>query len=93
MIVADINRWNYTEAIDRFLRGRRRADIVVVHASPPCTEFSRALTTRQRDLRAGSRNAKSALRIIDYVDPTFWILENPATGLLKDMPFMRKRLG
>ena len=89
-VVADINRWGYEAAIDDFLRGRRSGDIVVVHASPPCTEFSRALTTRPRDLRAGMRNVKRALKIIGYVEPDFWFLENPATGLLKDQPYMRR---
>ena len=89
-IVADINRWDFEAAIGEFLRGKRRADVVVVHASPPCTEFSRALTTRPRDLRAGNRNVKRALLIIDFVDPDFWFLENPATGLLKDQPCMRR---
>lgn len=89
-VVADINRWDFEAAIGEFLRGKRRADVVVVHASPPCTEFSRALTTRPRDLRAGTRNVKRALQIIDFVDPDFWFLENPATGLLKDQPCMRR---
>lgn len=89
-VVADINRWDFGTAIDEFLRGRRSRDVVVVHASPPCTEFSIALTTRPRDLRAGTRNVKRALKIIDYVDPDFWFLENPATGLLKDQPCMRR---
>ena len=49
-----------------------------------------ALTTRPRDLRGGSRNVRAVLKIIYYVEPSFWFLENPATGLLKDQPFMRK---
>ncbi len=89
-ICADINTWQYRTSIDKFLRFRRKKDLVVVHASPPCTEFSIALTTRPRDLVAGSRSVKRALKIIAYVEPDFWFVENPATGLLKDQPFMQK---
>ncbi len=89
-VCADINRWDCKSALDTFLADRTRSDVVVVHASPPCTEFSIALTTRPRNLRAGSKNVKTALRIIDYAAPSFWIIENPATGHLKDQPFMRK---
>ena len=89
-ICADINIWQYRKSIDEFLRFRRNKDMVVVHASPPCTEFSTALTTRPRNLVAGSKNVKRALKIIAYVEPDFWFLENPSTGLLKDQPFMQK---
>ena len=88
-VVVDIGRWSYEDDIAEFLRGRRASDILAVHASPPCTEFSRALTTRPRDLKAGSRNVKAALRIIRHVDPDFWIVENPV-GLLKDQSFMQR---
>ena len=89
-VCADINRWDCKSALDTFLADRTRSDVVVVHASPPCTEFSIALTTRPRNLRAGSKNVKTALQIIDCAAPSFWIIENPATGHLKDLPFMRK---
>ncbi len=84
------SEWDYKSAVDDFLRPRRQKDVVVVHASPPCTEFSVALTTRPRNLRAGAKNVKRALAIIGYADPTFWFLESPATGLLEDQPFVRK---
>ena len=88
-VVADIVTWRYKGAIDEFLQDRRASDIVAIHASPPCTEFSRALTTRPRDLKAGSRNVKAAFRIIHHVRPDFWTLENPV-GLLKEQPFMKR---
>ena len=89
-IVADISTWKYKGPIDEFLNSRRTSDdVVAVHASPPCTEFSRALTTRPRNLKAGSRNVKAAFRIIKYVDPDVWTLENPV-GLLKEQPFMKR---
>ena len=52
-------------------------------ASPVCTEYSRALTTRPRRLLDGDALVLSALEIILHFDPLMWIVENPATGLLK----------
>ena len=90
-VCVDMNRWDFRRELDFFLGGRRPSDVVVVHASPPCKMYSRARTTGgPRDLRGASKNVRSALKIIGYANPTFWTLENPATGLLKDMPFMRK---
>ena len=63
-----------------------------VHASPPCTEFSRALTTRPRDLVVGLRTAERALEIIAALQPNTYTIENPGSGLLpqqrqfKDLP-------
>ena len=53
-----------------------------VWSSPPCTEFSRALTSRPRDLDAGLRIARRTLQLIHQVQPKVWFIENPATGLL-----------
>ena len=87
-VLTDINKWNYKLGIEHFPKGRRRGDIVAIHASPPCTAFSRVNTTGVRDIEGGSRNVKKALKIIKYVRPDIWTLENPV-GLLKDQPFMR----
>lgn len=65
-------------------------------ANPPCTHFSIARTTAKtpRDLEEGMRLVKECLRIVwecqDKIRPEnkrtsplkFWVLENPATGLL-----------
>jgi hypothetical protein len=60
-----------------------------VHASPPCTHFSRARTTGgPRDLETADSFVLKALQIIEYVAPTFWCLENPETGLLKTRSYM-----
>lgn len=88
-VAADINTWRFKETLNAFLLQKLPSDLVAVHASPPCTEFSRALTTRCRDLQKGSENVKSALRIIKFVQPDIWFIENPV-GLLKDQPFMQK---
>ena len=88
-IAHDINTWNYKSDIANFLSDSRKNDYIVVWASPPCTAFSFANTTGKRDLKGGSRNVKTALRIIRHVRPKFWFMENPV-GLLKEMPFMQK---
>ena len=63
----------------------------MVWASPVCTEYSCALTTRPRRLLEGDALALSALEIIAHFDPLMWVIENPATGLLKTRPFMGGR--
>ena len=61
----------------------------MVWASPVCTEYSRALTTRPRRLLEDAL-VLSALEIIAHFDPLMWVIENPATGLLKTRPFMER---
>ena len=60
-----------------------------VWASPPCTEFSIALTNRPRRLDEGLRIAGRCLDIIEhYLDRNprmAWFLENPGTGYLPKM--------
>ena len=58
----------------------------MVWASPVCTEYSRALTTRPRRFLEGDALVLSALEIIARFDPLMWVIENPATGLLKTCP-------
>ena len=57
-----------------------------IWASPPCTHFSRARTTARepRNLEQADELARCAIRIIDALQPSFWYIENPQTGLLKD---------
>ena len=61
----------------------------MIACCPPCTEFSRALTTRPRRLEAADRLVQAALEIIDYLQPTFWFLENPRYGELRDRVYMK----
>ena len=77
-ILCDIRSWDYTTFAGHF---------DMVWASPVCTEYSHALTTRPRRLLA---LVLSALEIIAHFDPLMWIVENPATGLLKTRPFMER---
>ena len=62
----------------------------MVWASPVCTEYSRALTMRPRRLEERATRWCSALEIMEHFDPLMWVIENPATGLLKTRPFMER---
>ena len=55
----------------------------------PCTEFSRALTTRPRNLDLAARVAQKALEIIRYFQPAHWWIEIPRYGLLPSRPYMQ----
>ena len=61
----------------------------MVWSSPVCTEYSRALSRRPRDLAAGDRLVLRTLEIIGALRPRFWAMENPQTGLLKTRAFMQ----
>jgi len=54
----------------------------VIWFSPPCTEFSRALTTRPRQLEPALAIVRKCLELLEQLKPRFWFIENPATGLL-----------
>jgi hypothetical protein len=81
-IIADIGNWECW----RFFQ---RGEFDVVGCCPPCTEYSRAMTTRARDFPSADRLVKAALGIIDYLQPQFWFLENPAKGELRNRDFMQ----
>jgi len=92
----DIRAWDYKDAIDAFLPARpARADVVWIHASPPCNEYSFAKTSHVRDLALADSLVKRALKIIRFAvarsSPSahFWTVENPV-GLLHTRPFMQK---
>lgn len=57
-----------------------------VIANPVCTEFSIACRgfRKENDYKKGMFLVNHCLRIIKECNPTFWVLENPATGHLKD---------
>jgi site-specific DNA-cytosine methylase len=54
-------------------------------ANPPCTHFSSVRTSAKipRNEEEGLRLVRECQRIIEEASPTFWVIENPATGLLK----------
>lgn len=60
-------------------------DVYGVIANPVCTEFSIAQGFHKRGNHArGLDMVKHCLRIIEECSPVFWVLENPASGKLKD---------
>jgi len=81
-IQVDVLDWDYRSCFNP-------GDFHTVVASPPCTEFSTALTTRARELDKADLLAKKALEIIDYLQPSVWWLENPRNGLLKTREYMQ----
>jgi len=53
-------------------------------ANPPCTEFSTAGDFRDvKDLEKGMFLVNHCMRIIKEANPHFWVIENPAKGVLK----------
>ena len=74
--------------------------IDVVWASPPCTYFSVASigkhwnkdhTPKSSEALFGLKVIKKTIEIIDYLGPTYWIIENPRGKLrkleiVKDLP-------
>ena len=83
-ILADVATWDFESA---FPPGH----FDYIHLSPPCTEFSRALTSRPRRLEEGDILAKRSLEILSYFQPRWWTLENPV-GLLQTRPYMQELL-
>ena len=56
-----------------------------VIANPVCTEFSTARSNgKARDIDAGMFLVNHCLRIIDECRPDWWVIENPATGALRE---------
>lgn len=60
-------------------------DVYGIIANPVCTEFSTARSTgRARNPEKGMEIVRECQRIIAECSPVFWVIENPATGRLKD---------
>ena len=81
-IVVDVTVWQYWKCF-------RPLFFDVIASSPPCTEYSRALMSRPRNLAAADKIVLAALEIIEYFQPTFWFMENPQRGLLIDRDFRK----
>ncbi len=78
--MCDILDWDYEQYPPKYFD--------VLWASPPCSEYSRALTTRPRDIEAANIIVQRTLDILEYFEPRFWMIENPQSGLLKDQTIM-----
>lgn len=60
-------------------------DVYGVFANPVCLEFSTARADgKARNPEKGMELVKECQRIISECDPVFWVIENPATGALKE---------
>ena len=60
-------------------------DVYGIIANPVCTELSTARSDgKARNPEEGMRLVKECQRIISECNPTFWVIENPATGVLKN---------
>lgn len=60
-------------------------DVYGIIANPVCTEFSTARSNgKARNPEEGMKLVKECQRIISECNPTFWVIENPAKGVLKD---------
>lgn len=56
-----------------------------VIANPVCTELSTARSNgKARNPEEGMRLVKECQRIISQCNPVFWVIENPAKGVLKN---------
>ena len=82
-IRTDIMDWDY--------RTYEPGHFDVIWSSPPCTEYSRAKSVGIRKIAEANQVVQRTLDIIDYLKPTYWFLENPQTGLLKEQPMMQDR--
>ena len=78
-IRTDILDWNYTLPPNSF---------DAIWASPPCTEYSVAKTVGLRKMDEANAVVQRTIEIIRYFNPTYWMMENPQTGLLKHQLFM-----
>ena len=60
-------------------------DVHGIIANPVCTEFSTARSNgKARNPEKGMELVRECQRIIAEANPHFWVIENPATGRLKD---------
>jgi hypothetical protein len=60
-------------------------DVYGIIANPVCTEFSIARGfDKEGDYEKGMFLVKECQRIIAECNPVFWVIENPATGRLKE---------
>ena len=82
-IQCDILQWDYTTY--------KLGYFDAIHASPPCTQYSicRTCAKTPRNLEYVDALVSRTLDIIQYLQPTVWLIENPYTGLMKDRPVMQ----
>ena len=60
------------------------ANVHGIIANPVCTDFSTANHSKESDTVRGMFLVNHCLRIIKQANPKWWVMENPATGTLKN---------
>ena len=81
-INSDILEWNFKDYEVGYFD--------FIWASPPCTEYSIAKTTGIRQIDEANKIVLKTIEIIEYLQPKYFVIENPQTGLLKKQPFMNE---
>tara|TARA_B100001094_G_C18179766_1_gene800192 strand:+ start:406 stop:1011 length:606 start_codon:yes stop_codon:yes gene_type:complete len=76
----DVLTWNYKQYPPGYFN--------IIHASPPCTEYSIAKTTAPRNLKLADAIVRRVLKIIAYFKPRYFFIENPV-GLMRHRPCMQ----
>ena len=78
----------------------------IVWASPPCTNYSKlqdcwigrmrkgklyTKEVQQEEMNEDDKLVLKTFEIINYFNPEYWFIENPASSKMKDRPFMKDK--
>ena len=70
------------------LHGAQFRDVALIVASPPCTEYSEAKTTKPRDLVRTDKLVRRTRELIEWLQSRMWCIKNRRWGLLhRGKPF------
>lgn len=83
-LLVNILHWAYKDAFPKH-------HFRVVWASPPCEHYSLARTTAAtpRDLPFYDSLVRKSLEIVEWFQPEYYFIENPASGLLRTRPVIQ----